>query len=294
MLILLALVIFAVLISLDSLRRTVHLRTGLVVVLLLIVPLIQIAIVGGRTASAFVHLSGTFLLLALGVSFVFSRRFGSRKIWLIAGGCGLLVAGVVPTLLAAPALNASSVDEISLAGIGLFAMLGVVALERASRERRDIDSALARQRELCDRVINISRDGVFVLDSELRIEAWNPGMERISGFGKQTVLGTRITDVLSFLEENGQDSHFTDALNGVEVVCVDKPFAFPETGKKGTFTAYYSPLKNSSGEIEETLGVIRETAVNGRQAVRAQQLTITSRIDALPSIPVPLHAGRAE
>ena len=72
---------------------------------------------------------------------------------------------------------------------------------------RDATEQRATQQALRENVLrlrsileNISEYGIYLLDTEGRIQTWNPGSERMKGFGADEVLGTHFTRF--FLEED--------------------------------------------------------------------------------------------
>lgn len=136
----------------------------------------------------------------------------------------------------------------------------IVRLEIATdiTERKQIENRLKREKDFSERLIASSVDGILAFDRNCCYTIWNPGMERISGKKKAEVAGKHAFDIFPFLKETGEDKVFFDALAGNSVVTDDRPYHVEETGQKGFFKGFYSPIRDDSGEIIGGLGVIHD------------------------------------
>lgn len=128
---------------------------------------------------------------------------------------------------------------------------------------------LARRRTLssdilADLRVESSPDGILAFDRQYRYTVWNAAMERLSGMGKEAVLGRNAFEVFPFLRVIGEDVYFAKALAGEWAEARDRPFAIPETGREGYFEAHYFPLRDESGSISGGLAVIRDTTATRR------------------------------
>jgi PAS domain S-box-containing protein len=134
-------------------------------------------------------------------------------------------------------------------------------LARASEER------LWRERELSDRLVRSSPDGILAMDVDRRYTVWNDAMERMSGLSSEEVLGRRGPEIFGFLAESDDDL-MQAALAGKEVVGTERPYSIPATGRTGVFDAVYSPLRGQDGKIEGALAIVRDTS--DRRQLEAQ------------------------
>jgi PAS domain S-box-containing protein len=134
----------------------------------------------------------------------------------------------------------------------------ILALCRDITKRRRVEAAIVREKGFSENLINSSVDGIVAFDRECRFTIWNAGMERISGVSNSDVLGRCAFEVFPFLKESGDDRYFYDALAGKYVTGANRPYVVPQTGKKGYFEGYYSPLRSESGEIVGGLAIIRD------------------------------------
>ncbi|HEV7890606.1 MAG TPA: PAS domain S-box protein [Pyrinomonadaceae bacterium] len=112
--------------------------------------------------------------------------------------------------------------------------------------------------DLQSKLLDASVDGLLAFDAEFRYTAWNSAMERISGMPREQVVGRVAFEVFPFLVETGEDKYFRDALAGRTVVAEARPYDVPESGHKGFFDGYYSPLRDESGRVTGGVGVVRD------------------------------------
>ncbi|MBI4538450.1 MAG: PAS domain S-box protein [Gemmatimonadetes bacterium] len=113
-------------------------------------------------------------------------------------------------------------------------------------------------RGFLESVINSSLDGILAFDPEYRYTVWNTAMERISGMSAFGVLGRPAFELFPFLREIGEDKYFEAVLRGEAVIARDRPFWVAESKREGWYEAYYSPLRNGTGDIVGGLGVVRD------------------------------------
>lgn len=117
---------------------------------------------------------------------------------------------------------------------------------------------IPQESRLLQQLIDSSLDGHLAFDLECRYTAWNRAMERISGFTREQVLGRRAFDVFPFLKDTGEDRYFFEALQGKSPVAHERVYIIPETGRRGFFDGYYSPLRDERGEVTGGTAIIRD------------------------------------
>ena len=103
-------------------------------------------------------------------------------------------------------------------------------------------------------------------------------MERMSGLTRQEVIGKCAFDVFPFLKDTGEDKLFDAVLAGETATSENRPYTVPETGRKGVFKGYYSPLLNNKDEIIGGIAIIRditERKTAEESAQRAHQRLIS-------------------
>ncbi|HEX8852248.1 MAG TPA: PAS domain S-box protein, partial [Pyrinomonadaceae bacterium] len=122
-------------------------------------------------------------------------------------------------------------------------------------------------------LLDASVDGLLAFDRECRYTAWNSAMERISGLRREEVLGRQAFELFPFLKEMGEDRYFHEALAGRSTRAEARPYTIPQTGHRGFFDGYYSPLRDETGEIIGGVGVIRDItgSLEAGEALRASE-----------------------
>ena len=120
-------------------------------------------------------------------------------------------------------------------------------------------------------MINSSVDGILAYDDKCRCTIWNPGMERISGVGREQALGECALDAFPFLKKAEESKYFCEALAGRTVVARDRPYVVPETEGRGFFEGHYSPLRDASGDIIGGLAIMRDVTSRKRAEEELQK-----------------------
>lgn len=143
-------------------------------------------------------------------------------------------------------------------------------------DRKQSEAVLKADKQLLERLINSSVDGIFAFDRELVITVWNPGMERVFGIGAKAALGKPAFQACPFLKELGEDLNISAALRGKKTISRDKRYSIPSTAKQGYFEGYYSPMYDmDSGDVIGGLAIIRD--VTDRKAAEENKRVIEDR-----------------
>lgn len=120
------------------------------------------------------------------------------------------------------------------------------------------EQALERIHQLNEQIINSVHEGIIVHDCDLRVIAWNPFMELLSGVPASDVMGKTPGELFPFLHETGASHAHKRALKGETVALPDAAFLIPKTGKKGFASEVYSPIYDGSGNITGVLGLVHD------------------------------------
>jgi PAS domain S-box-containing protein len=137
---------------------------------------------------------------------------------------------------------------------------------------------LRESNEFNKQIIAGAREGIFVMDRDLRVAMWNPWMEQISGLKEDQTLGKKNSELFPFVRETGLDSLMERALAGENIPPLDHIYHIPQTNRRGWASTRYSPLHNTEGEIigviamvtditerKRAEGVLRENEVRFRE-----------------------------
>jgi PAS domain S-box-containing protein len=134
--------------------------------------------------------------------------------------------------------------------------LCLATVQRDITEQKNAEREVLREKEFSETLIRSSVDGIFAFDRSYRITAWNPAMEQFAGMVREDAAGRVVFELFPFLMDDGR---VMGVLNGISGIMKDSPYVVPETGRRGYFEAYCSPLRDASGEITGGLVVVRDT-----------------------------------
>ncbi len=134
-----------------------------------------------------------------------------------------------------------------------------------------------------DDVIRSLQEGVVVYDRELRYREWNPGMELITGFRRDDVVGKNAFDG----GPRFQLADFPDLLNralaGTPVSSEDVRYARPGSEETNVLWCRFSPLRDGAGNVTGVVGTV--TDVTHRKSLerelRESEETLRNVIDTM-------------
>ena len=139
--------------------------------------------------------------------------------------------------------------------------------------RKSAELATQSEKQLLERLINSSLDGIFAVDPDGFITVWNPGMERIFGISVKEALGRPVFRVCPFLKDLGEDANISAALRGEIKISRDKSYTIPGTTRQRYFEGYYGPMLDvRNGEATGGLAIIRDVTER-RLAEEAKQIS---------------------
>jgi PAS domain S-box-containing protein len=107
-------------------------------------------------------------------------------------------------------------------------------------------------------IISSAREGIVILDRDLRFRLWNPFMEEVSGLSWAVVFGKHYSELFPFVNEQGHGAFLDRALEGESLASLDILYQVPASGKSGWASASYDPLRNHAGEIVGVLIFVQE------------------------------------
>ena len=136
--------------------------------------------------------------------------------WYGGLGPGLLTTtlstiGAMYFLLPPPGLAVGdSADQLSL---GVFVAIGAVIswlnyrLHQAQREQRSATTTATARAERLDAILNMTVDGIIVIDAKGRIEAFNRGAQDLFGYPEGEVLGRNVSMLMPSPHHEQHDSY---------------------------------------------------------------------------------------
>jgi diguanylate cyclase (GGDEF)-like protein/PAS domain S-box-containing protein len=138
--------------------------------------------------------------------------------------------------------------------------------------RRHYEEGYHLERQVCERILRDTQEGIFTFDRDLVCTLLNPAMERIAGTTAKDALGHIVFEAFPFLVETGDDRHLLEALRGESVAVQDRPYRALETDAEGFCDAQYSPLFNGEGKVSGGIAFVRDTTER-RRAELGQRAT---------------------
>ncbi len=146
-------------------------------------------------------------------------------------------------------------------------VIGVLAVVRDVTEQKQAEAALRYEKEYSDTLIRSSSDGIFAVDQDLKLTAWNPSIQKMSGVPEKDALGRMALTLHPILSSNNENNRLQDALKGLSFAADDQRYRLPGFGTR-CFSTRYSPLQKSNGEIVGALGVVRD--ITEQKSVEAE------------------------
>ncbi|MBI3148337.1 MAG: PAS domain S-box protein [Betaproteobacteria bacterium] len=155
----------------------------------------------------------------------------------------------------------------------------VVNFEDVTEARRAF-RALRESNRLNRQIVSSAREGIVVVDQDLRYIVWNPAMEEMTGASAEAVLGRHIDEGLHFPGKDLVTAAYRRALAGETVTLPDMHFDYAETGRSGWAAGQHGPLRDSEGRIIGVIAMVsditerkaREQEVEGLNATLEQRV----------------------
>ena len=143
------------------------------------------------------------------------------------------------------------------------------ALELSSQELREANIGMKAMHE---RLIQSSANGIFAFDREYRYTVWNPAMKQFTNMSNLQTLGKCAFDVFPYLQKEGLDHLFHEALSGSTTRLVEQAYLNTDTGDQGFYELSLAPLFTEGGAIIGGLGVLHEVTErkNAEEALQRQ------------------------
>jgi len=149
----------------------------------------------------------------------------------------------------------------------------VLAFMEDITERKQAEEGLRGKKQIFERLLSDSQDGIFTFDRDMVCTLWSPSMERIFGIRELEAVGRMVFDVFPFLVESGDDRHLLETLRGEAVSVRNRLFRLPgEPAREGFYDAHFSPLHNGDEKVTGGIGFVRDITER-RKAEEAQRAT---------------------
>ncbi len=134
----------------------------------------------------------------------------------------------------------------------------------------DGQAPTAGQDGLLRALVASARQGVVVLDRDLRYLVYNPFMVELRGIPAENVIGQVAGEAFPDLLERGIVDVWRRALAGETVISPDVPHLMPGSGRTVWVSGTCSPIWSASGEVVAALGVIHDITDRKMAELRVQ------------------------
>jgi PAS domain S-box-containing protein len=152
-------------------------------------------------------------------------------------------------------------------------------LESQSKSKKILTDqrAIRNHQKTIDLIYENSADGILILDNEERIESFSPGMEKITGYDSEEVVGRLAKQFLKFRAGKGE-SVLPDLMfmpKDMKVRPYIKNFLTTKEGREVTIEASYTSIKTDDGH--KAMAIIRDITYEEDLVARDKEfIAITS------------------
>ena len=148
-----------------------------------------------------------------------------------------------------------------------------------TKEILDKQRQISRQQKTFDIIFNNAADGILILDESQKIESFSPGMEVITGYKKEEMLGRSAQQVLKFKGDN-ENSLLTDAMflpKNIRKKPYIKNTLVTKEGREIDIEASYSLIQDAVTQKPKGLAIIRDVTYENELMRRDKEfIAITS------------------
>ena len=134
--------------------------------------------------------------------------------------------------------------------------------------RKQLEQALRESSRFHQQIVTNAQEGIIVYDRDLKYQAWNPYMERMTGRPAGEVLGKRPDDVFPFLRGTGLLGSIEKVLAGEPSDSIEIRVGGLLTGKSDWTSQTNGPLRNGAGEIIGVIGIVQDITKRKRAELR--------------------------
>jgi len=122
------------------------------------------------------------------------------------------------------------------------------------------------------------------VNSDYEYIYWNSMMEEISGMSSAEVIGKKPFELFKHINREKLFATYSKAMSGETVKSNDYYYEISTTGKKGWAQAYYTPLRNKDGEIENVLVAVSDITHRklAEEKLRKSDETLTKLSEQAP------------
>ena len=137
---------------------------------------------------------------------------------------------------------------------------------------------LEAARQYNEEIINNVGNGIVVYDAEMRIQTWNPCVEKCTGWAEAEVVGHRLLELFPDLRDQGVGDYLARAFAG-EVLSSRDLHVTRRDGRDLWYVGTYAPHRNSAGEVAGVIASL--TDVTERRRAEQEALLVARVLEVL-------------
>ena len=143
----------------------------------------------------------------------------------------------------------------------------VTGIARDVTEQKRAEKLLRELGELNRQIIASASEGVVVYDRNLRLLAWNPFMEKLTGIPAGVALGKSYTESISKLNGHDTGSALKRALQGDTITLSDQSFRQSQ-GQQRWISRRIGPLRDADGQVAGVIETLQDISDRRRTEER--------------------------
>jgi PAS domain S-box-containing protein len=150
-------------------------------------------------------------------------------------------------------------------------------------ERNRLKQEASREKELSEKLIKNSEDGILTFDRNFRLTLWNDGMEAMTGLSRKKLLNKSLFTILPVFKELHETQQVFGAAPAKNILDSSRPMRLSPLSPIGYFEGHFFPLKNDAGEVIGGLIVIRNLTKlkQAEAALKAKDGQLANLFDSL-------------
>lgn len=178
----------------------------------------------------------------------------------------VIIVLTIYVILAFPWYKAQEILQYIMIALGVAAVVWylksrrlVIETEKKSQDILAKKREIERQHKTIDLIFNNSTDGILIIDTDQKIVNFSPGMEKITGFNKNDVIGLPAQSTLKF-SGNADNSLLPDLVfmpPNINKKPIVKNSMVTKEGRAISIEASYSSIKGN-GNVNYGLAIIRD------------------------------------
>jgi PAS domain S-box-containing protein len=157
-------------------------------------------------------------------------------------------------------------------------VIGSVGVGRDVTREREAETAVREAHQFHRQIIDSAREGILVLDRDLRCIARNAYLEEMSGIPFAQAQGKTPWELVPELREYGVPDALERTLQGEVVTLQDLPFHYPGRSAPVWMSPTSTPLRNADGEIAGVIVILHD--VTARRSAERALVESERRFDA--------------